>query len=199
MHEFFQLLVHNLINFINEIGYFGIFIGMFIESTMIPVPSELIMIPAGISASNGTMNIYMIIFVGILGNVAGAIFSYYLAYFLGRKIIFKMGKYFFVKEATIIKIEDFFKQHGSISVFIGRLLMGFRHFISLPAGLAKMNFTKFCIYTILGSTIWTIILVMLGFAIGDNQELIGKYLHIIMLLFAIAVVLLIFFYKIRKK
>lgn len=177
MHSLFDSTIHILINFINQIGYLGIFIGMFLESTMIPVPAELIMIPAGIAASQGSMNIYIATIVGILGNIAGAVFSYYLAASIGRTILFRIGKYFFVKPATIIKIEEFFKNHGPISVFIGRLLPGFRHFISLPAGIAKMNIKKFYFYTAAGSTIWTIVLSALGYFVGANQELIKENLH----------------------
>jgi membrane protein DedA with SNARE-associated domain len=198
IHSFIEILV----KFINEIGYLGIFIGMFLESTLVPLPSELIMIPAGLSASKGLMNIYIATFVGILGNILGAIFSYYLAASIGRTILFRLGKYFFVKAETIIKIENFFTKHGPISVFVGRLLPGFRHFISLPAGVAKMDIRLFIIYTSLGSTIWTIILSALGFFIGENQELIEKNLHeLILIVAAVSILLLVtyFFYKKSKK
>ena len=202
MHQLFDSIINILIDFINEIGYLGIFIGMFLESTLIPIPSELVMIPVGISAATeqNELNLYIATAVGIAGNIGGAIFSYYLADILGRKILLKIGKYFFVKETTIVKIEDFFKKHGAISVFIARMLPGFRHFISLPAGLAKMNFTKFTIYTTLGSTIWTIVLVSLGFIIGDNQELIGHYLHLIIkFMIALALGMVVYFYFANKK
>lgn len=175
MHELFDVLVNSLVLFIDKIGYAGIFIGMFLESTIFPIPSEVIMIPAGIAAAQGLMNIYIATLVGVLGNIAGAIFCYYLAKSVGRKILFKIGKYFFVKEETIIKIEKFFKSHGPISVFIGRLIPGFRHFISLPAGVARMDIKLFIFYTTIGSAIWTSILSGLGFVVGRNQELIGQY------------------------
>lgn len=178
MHELIHSTIEILISFINQIGYLGIFIGMFLESTLVPVPSELIMIPAGLSAANGTMSLSLVIIFGLFGNVLGAIFSYYLAFYLGRPVLFKIGKYFFVKEEAIIKIEKFFNSHGEISIFIGRLLVGFRHFISLPAGVAKMNIAKFILYTTLGSAIWTSLLAILGFLIGSHQDLINKYLSI---------------------
>ncbi len=187
-----------LITFINQIGYFGIFIGMFLESTLVPIPSELIMIPAGMSAAQGGMNIYIATIVGILGNIFGAIFSYYLAASIGRTILFRIGKYFFVKAETIIKIEDFFKNHGPISVFIGRLLPGFRHFISLPAGIAKMDLKLFFIYTASGSIIWTSILSVLGFFIGGNQDLIAEHLHQIIITCAILCAAIIAIYIFRK-
>jgi len=198
-------MIHSIINtlaaFINQVGYLGIFIGMFLESTLVPLPSELIMIPAGLAAEKGLMNIYLIIFVGVLGNILGAVFSYYLASSIGRSLLFKIGKYFFVKAETIIKIEGFFQNHGSISIFLGRLLPGFRHFISLPAGIAKMDMKLFLTYTAIGSTLWNIVLTFLGFFIGRNQELIEHNLQkiIVITLVVCAAILLIYILKSRKK
>ncbi len=181
MHELVDSAINFFVHFIGQVGYLGIFIGMFLESTAFPLPSELIVIPAGIAASQGQMNLFLIIFVGTLGNVIGAIFSYYLAAFAGRAMLFKIGNYLFVKPETIIKVEEYFKNHGSISVFIGRLLPGFRHFISLPAGIAKMDMKLFCFYTTIGSLFWTTVLVMLGYEIGENRELIKQYINLIIL------------------
>jgi len=192
MHSFISALITFLTNFINEVGYLGIFIGMFLESTLVPLPSELVMIPAGLAVSSGEMNIYIVLFVGVLGNVAGAVFSYYLAASIGRTILFRIGKYFFVKAETIIKIEKFFENHGPISIFIGRLLPGFRHFISLPAGVARMDMKLFFIYTTLGSTIWNSILIAVGFFIGNNHKLIAENLYVIALgLFVFCIVILL--------
>jgi membrane protein DedA with SNARE-associated domain len=202
MHEFIHNFIDNIVIFVNEIGYLGIFIGMFLESTIVPIPSEIVMIPAGIASAKGVMNIYLVTLVGTIGNISGAVFSYYLALTLGRKIILKIGKYFFIKPETIIKIEVFFKKHGPLSVFIGRLLPGFRHFISLPAGLAKMDFKLFLFYTSLGATIWTSILSFSGFLIGDNQDLIIKHikeLSIFFVIFCLLIILFIFIYKKFKK
>jgi membrane protein DedA with SNARE-associated domain len=192
MHSFISTLITFLTNFINEVGYFGIFVGMFLESTLVPLPSELVMIPAGLAVSSGDMNIYIALFAGVLGNVAGAVFSYYLAASIGRTILFRIGKYFFVKAETIIKIEKFFENHGPISIFIGRLLPGFRHFISLPAGVARMDMKLFLIYTTLGSTIWNSILIAVGFFIGNNHKLIAENLYVIALgLFGFCIVILL--------
>jgi membrane protein DedA with SNARE-associated domain len=163
-----DLLVELAVN----IGYLGIFIGMFLESTVFPLPSELVMIPAGLAVAKGEMNFWLVILVGTVGNVLGALFSYYLARYFGRILIIKIGKYFFVKEEVIAKIEVFFKKYGNISVFFGRLLIGFRHFISLPAGLAKMDVRLFLLYTTAGSAIWTSFLVTIGFFFGNNLMLI---------------------------
>ena len=201
MHELLSSAIEITVTLVNQIGYLGIFIGMFLESTLFPLPSELIMIPAGLAASKGSMNIYFVTIAGISGNVLGAIFSYYLALKIGHPLLLKIGKYFFVKEETIIKIEKYFADHGPISVFIGRLLPGFRHFISLPAGLAKMDIKLFFIYTLLGSTIWTSILSALGYFIGENQHLIEENLHELVIAAAVTCTALIagyVFYKRRK-
>lgn len=199
IHNLINSFLDSLVTFIDTIGYIGIFIGMFLESTIIPLPSEIIMIPAGLSASKGEMNLFLVIFFGLTGNVFGAIFSYYLAYLFGRPIIFRMGRFFFVKEEVIIKIERFFLNHGEISVFLGRLLVGFRHFISLPAGLAKMNIAKFILYSFLGSAIWTSILAILGYLIGSNQDLINQYLSILLIIIITFCSLLITVYILAKR
>lgn len=197
--QLFESTMDLLVNFIEQVGYFGIFIGMFLESTMLPIPSEIIMIPAGMAAAYGNMNLGLVIFIGVLGNVLGAIFSYYLAMFLGRPILLKIGRYFFIKPETIIKIEKFFKSHGNISVFIGRLIPGVRHFISLPAGVAKMNFKTFCFYTTLGSAIWTSVLTFLGFGIGANKDLIRKYLNLVIVICILLCGITIAFYAYFQK
>lgn len=179
IHQFIHDSMEIIVVAINKIGYLGIFFGMFLESTIVPIPSELVMIPAGLAAANGDMSLFLVTFYGVTGNVCGAIFSYYFALYFGRTILFKVGRYFFIKPENIIKIESFFRKHGEISVFIGRLIPGFRHFISLPAGVAKMNFFKFSCYTLLGSAIWTSILAILGYLVGRNQDLIHQYLSTI--------------------
>ncbi len=199
LHAMFDSIVTALVAFISEIGYLGIFIGMFLESTVVPLPSEVIMIPAGIAAAEGVMNIYLVIIIGVCGNVLGAVFSYYLAAFAGRPILFKIGKYFFVKPETIIKIEKFFNSHGEISVFIGRIIPGVRHFISLPAGVARMNIKKFIFYTFLGSAFWSTVLAVLGHLIGKNQDLIKEYLHILVIGAVSFCVILIATYSFFKK
>lgn len=200
MHTLFHSLIEFLVSFAEQVGYFGIFLGMFIESTIIPIPSELVMIPAGMAAANGKMNLVIVTIVGILGNVLGAIFSYYISLKVGRTVLVKFGKYFVVKEKTLQKVEDFFGNHGPISVFVSRLLPGFRHFISIPAGIAKMNIKTFIFYTTAGSTIWTTVLSLIGFYVGKNQEVIGNNLLKIASYGSItSCTAVIIFYSLRKK
>ncbi|MDR1285298.1 MAG: DedA family protein [Campylobacteraceae bacterium] len=179
---------------IGSFGYIGIFILMAIESSIFPLPSEIVIIPAGYLAYQGEMNYFLIVICGTLGSLAGACFNYYLAFKLGRTLLLKYGKYIFIKPYHLEKVEIFFNRHGEISTFSGRLVLGVRHFISLPAGLARMNLTKFSFYTILGSFIWVNILALLGFFIGENEELIQKYLWYIIIALIILIIIIAFFY-----
>lgn len=195
IHEIAQYLVDT----IGSLGYLGIFLLMFLESTFFPFPSEVIMIPAGYLAYQGEMNLYMIIIVGIFGSVAGALLNYYLAIHFGRVFILKYGKYFFITEETLNKLETFFIKHGELSTFNGRLIPGIRQLISLPAGLARMNLTRFSFYTALGAGIWVIVLVAVGYLVGSSQELISEYMKSATLIALVSVVLITVFYIVRHK
>jgi len=188
-----------IVSYIGDMGYWGIFLLMFLESTFFPFPSEIIMIPAGYLAFKGEMNLYMVIFMGISGSVLGALFNYYLAMHFGRAFILRYGKYFFIKEETLDKLETFFTKHGEISTFTGRLIPGIRQLISLPAGLARMNMAKFSFYTAVGAGIWVVVLVMVGYLVGSNEELISEYLKSATLIALISVVFISIFYVIRHK
>lgn len=157
------------------------------------------MIPAGYLAYKGEMNLYMIIFTGILGSVMGALFNYYLAIHFGRTFILKYGKYFLIREETLDKLEAFFVKHGELSTFNGRLIPGIRQLISLPAGLARMNIAKFSFYTALGAGIWVIVLVVLGYVLGSNEDLISEYLKSATLITLLCVMLITIFYIVRYK
>lgn len=192
-------VVDFIVQTVGSLGYLGIFIMMFLESSFFPFPSEVVMIPAGYLAYKGEMNIYIAIVVGILGSLAGALFNYYLAIKFGRKFLIKYGKYFFIKEPTIVKMEEFFKSHGHISTFSGRLIPAVRQYISFPAGLARMNLFIFCIYTSLGAGIWVIILTLLGYFLGGNEALIKEYLHYIIIGILVSLVVLGIWYYNRVK
>jgi membrane protein DedA with SNARE-associated domain len=178
-------MLHDIVNFVvdtvGSLGYIGIFIMMFLESSFFPFPSEVVMVPAGYLAAKGEMNIFLAVFAGIAGSLAGAVFNYFLAMKYGRSFLSKYGKYVLIKEETLQKMEDFFAKHGHISTFSGRLIPAVRQYISLPAGLARMNLWKFSLYTSLGAGIWVIILTLLGYFIGHNQELISEYLKVIII------------------
>lgn len=171
-----QELAQSLVDLIFDWGYLGIFILMSIESSFIPFPSEIVLIPAGYLVSQEQMSLWAVMACALGGSLAGAFINYYLALFVGRKFLERWGKYFFIKENALHKMDDYFKKHGPISTFIGRLIPGIRQLISIPAGLAKMDLKLFSLYTALGAGIWALILVLLGYFIGENQELIKEYL-----------------------
>lgn len=173
MHE----LINTLLNTMNALGYPGIFALMAMESSIIPVPSELVMPPAGYLAQQGQMNIWIAILMGTAGSLAGAYANYFAAHWLGRPLVLKYGRYVGINEAKFARVENFFLKHGEISTFIGRLLPVVRHLISIPAGIAGMNHLRFSLYTLIGAGMWCTILAWIGFFIGKEQALILKYSH----------------------
>ena len=192
-------IANTIVSYVGDMGYWGIFLLMFLESTFFPFPSEIIMIPAGYLAYKGEMNLYLVVIMGILGSIGGALLNYYLAKSFGRAFILKYGKYFFIKEETLDKLESFFGKHGEISTFTGRLIPGIRQLISLPAGLARMNVAKFSFFTGLGAGIWVIVLVALGYLVGSNEALISEYLKSATLIALVSVVLIGIVYVLRYK
>ena len=179
-----------IVEIVSQFGYFGIFAMMFLESTFFPFPSEIVMIPAGYLAYKGEMNLYIAIACGIAGSLGGALFNYYLARLLGRRFLLHFGKDMFISEQTLQKVESFFTKHGHISTFSGRLIPAIRQFISLPAGLARMNIWEFSAYTTLGAGIWVVTLTLLGYFIGHNEELLKDYLDKITIGIIVALIVL---------
>jgi membrane protein DedA with SNARE-associated domain len=173
MHE----AINWLVTTIGAMGYPGIFLLMAMESSVIPLPSELVMPPAGYLAHQGEMSMVVAILCGTAGSVVGAYINYFAAHYLGRPLVLKYGRYVWITEDKFAKVERFFKSHGEISTFIGRLLPVIRHLISLPAGLAGMHHWKFALYTFLGAGIWCTVLALIGYIIGKEQALIMKYSH----------------------
>lgn len=175
MLEIIDSIVQLVVSVVSQLGYAGIFVMMFLESSFFPFPSEVVIPPAAYLAAQGEMNLAMVIIMGIAGSIAGALFNYFLSIRLGRPLILKFGKYFGLTEHAYEKSEKYFRKHGEISTFVGRLIPGIRQYISLPAGLARMNIPRFVFFTGLGAGIWVVVLAVIGYLIGDNQELIKKY------------------------
>jgi membrane protein DedA with SNARE-associated domain len=202
--EFYQTGIEYLLELTSSLGYFGIFILMTIESSFIPFPSEIVLIPAGILVQKGEMLFSLVFLAGVLGSVAGALINYQIALHLGRKVvnklIFKYGKIFFISEKSILKSERYFSKHGEITTFVGRLIPGIRQLISLPAGFSKMKIGKFSFYTALGAGIWSFILIYLGFLFGENMVIIEENLSIItMSVVAVALVIILIYLLCKKK
>ncbi len=172
-----QQFIDWLLTTIGAMGYPGIFLLMAMESSVLPVPSELVMPPAGYLAQKGEMNVVAAILCGTFGSLLGAYVNYFAARHLGRPLLLKYGRYVLISEEKFTRVENFFLRHGEISTFLGRLLPVVRHLISLPAGLAGMGHLRFSLYTLLGAGIWVTILTYIGYFIGENQELIMRYSH----------------------
>jgi membrane protein DedA with SNARE-associated domain len=166
-----------IISTISSLGYGGIILLMAIQSANIPIPSEIIMPFAGFLAASGQMNLWWITTAGVLGSVMGSLFSYWLGLFGGRPLVEKYGKYLLISKHDLDRSDDWFQKYGEAAVFFGRFLPIIRTFISFPAGVARMNLTKFTIYSFLGSIPWTLGLAYIGQKMGQNWENIRVYFH----------------------
>lgn len=172
---------HWLADTILALGYPGIVVLMAIESSILPLPSELVMPPAGYLAAKGQMNAVLAVAAGTLGSVIGALANYGLALFVGEPLLRKYGKYVLVSGRSLDRTETFFRRHGEISTLIGRLLPVVRHLISIPAGVSRMSLSRFVLFTALGAGAWCAVLTYLGYIIGRHGEqveaVIGDYVH----------------------
>jgi len=190
-----------------QLNYVNITILMAIESSFIPFPSEIVIPPAAFLASQGKLNVILVVLSGVLGSLLGAIFNYYFAYFLGRPVIYKFanskfGKMLLLSENSIKKSEEYFNKNGAVSTLIGRLIPGIRQLVSLPAGLAKMSIPSFLFFTFIGSLLWTSILAILGYFIGANKDLLIKYykeISIALLILGTITLAIILIIKNKKK
>jgi len=196
IESIFVWLASLVTSIILKIGYWGVVVLMTIESSFIPFPSEIIVPPAAYLAQQGQFNIYLVIIAGIAGSLLGALINYYLAYTLGRKIIYalagkKFSKFLLINPEKLIQAERYFLKYGNVSTFVGRFVPWIRQLISIPAGFSKMNLKRFIFYTSLGSGIWVIILAVLGYVFGSNQELLAGYYKEISLFFAFLALVII--------
>lgn len=191
----------------NNMNYLSITLLMTVESSFIPFPSEIVIPPAAYVAGKEDstlhatdsypINVLLIVLFGTIGAMLGAIINYLLAMWLGRPIIYafadsKVGHLCLLSSEKVKKAEDYFNDHGKVSTFVGRLIPGIRQLISIPAGLSKMNFGQFLLYTFLGAGIWNIVLALLGYIAHGQMDLIHAYSHelsiAIMVLLAVAVI-----------
>ena len=177
---------------------------MTIESSFVPFPSEVVIPPAAYvaSKSESNLNIFLVVLFGTLGALLGAYINYFLAFSLGRPIVYKIadskfGKLMLLSSEKIQKAEDYFIKHGNISTFIGRLIPGIRQLISLPAGLARMNLLSFTLYTALAAGIWNTVLALLGYLAHGQADLINKYSHELSLIILGLLVLLIVYFVVK--
>ena len=171
MIEILQGIVAWIVDLVAAWGYWGVFFMMFVESSFVPFPSEAAMIPAGYLASQGQMSGTLAVLAGIGGSLCGALLNYQLALRLGRPVLERAGRYFFLKPESFEAAERYFDKHGEFTTFVARLIPGVRQLISVPAGLARMNVPRFLLYTGLGAGAWSTILVVLGYVAGEQEDL----------------------------
>ena len=200
--QIFQQLANDLVRLISEMGYLGIFLGLAIESSFFPIPSELTLIPAGVLIANGQMNFLFVFLAAVFGSLLGATVNYFIAFFLGRKtvdyLISKYGKFLFLTSEKLKKTDLFFEKHGEITTFLGRLVFVVRHLISLPAGFSRMNFFKFSLFTFLGSALWILVLLLVGIFFGsDTIEPATKI--VATSLVVVSVVTVVIYYMLKSK
>ena len=195
----FHQLVVWLVNTVGQWGYPGIVMLMALESSFFPFPSEVVIPSAAFLAANGKMHIGMVVLCGTIGSLLGAVFNYWIAMKFGRPFFEKYGRYLLVSPDSLEKADRFFERHGHISMFTGRLLPGIRQYISLPAGLTRMNIFAFCAATILGAGIWVLVLAGVGYWFGRKESLVLQNLHWVSLALVAGSAITVFFYWRRWK
>jgi len=185
-----------------NLNYFTVALLMAIESTFIPLPSEVVVPFAAYKAAQGDLNVFLVVLFGTIGALTGSLINYTLSYYLGRPIVYafaesKVGKIFLLSREKVEHAETYFLKNGRTSTFIGRLVPGIRHLISIPAGLAKMNLRDFMFFTFVGAGIWNIILAIVGYYLYEVRDQIFPYMeYILYLLGAVFIVYLVI--KIRN-
>jgi len=169
-----------------NLNYYTVAFLMAIESTFIPLPSEAVVPFAAYKAAQGDLNVFLVVLSATIGALCGALINYYLGYYLGRPLVHKfaaskIGKLFLLSEEKVIHAEQYFIKNGKSSTFIGRLIPGIRHLISLPAGIAKMNLRDFVVFTFVGAGLWHICLAVIGYYLYSIREEMFPYLGWIMI------------------
>lgn len=192
--------------YMDHISYGSVILLMTIESSFIPFPSEIVVPPAAWKAAQGEMNVVLVALAGTAGSILGALINYYLALFLGRRIVYKLADtkwahMLLIDKKGVEKAERVFNKYGKSSTFFGRLIPAIRQLISLPAGLSRMNILSFLFYTTLGSMFWNIVLAALGYFLYSQKELLDKFYHqITYVCIVLGIVFIIYVVvKVRKK
>lgn len=192
-----------ILNITEGLGYLGITILMAVESSFLPLPSEVVIPPAAYLASQGKMNLTFIILSGVFGSIIGASVNYFLSLWFGRLVVYKIAnnrfaRFLFITPEKMERAEKYFLTNAKSATFLGRLLPVIRHLISIPAGFSRMPYGQFVTFTALGSFVWVSILALLGYFVGENQTLLAKYYKETTTLLLIIGILILIRY-IRKK
>lgn len=192
--QLITFLVDFTVGVIDFFGYAGVFVLMLLESCGIPIPSEVIMPFAGFLVVSGTMNFWVLVLVGAVGNLAGSLLAYWIGLRGGRPMIEKYGRYFLISHHDLDLVDRWFSRYGELTVFFARLLPVVRTYISFPAGVAKMDLKKFSLYTFLGALPWAALFAWLGTLLGSRWELIRETLHNFDLVILLGIIVLVFLY-----
>ncbi len=199
MIEFIILqLTAFIVFFIAKLHYFGVLFLMALESCNIPIPSEVILPYAGFLVNNGAMNIHLAAFAGGLGCLVGSILSYWLGHKLGRPFLWKYGRWLLISRHDLNRADRFILKYGNATYFFSRLMPVVRTFISFVAGVSKGDFKKFCLYTFIGSWIWSYILIYLGVKMGENWDKLGPLWDSFHEIFVILVIIAIVWHVVRS-
>lgn len=176
LHQLIEWLSGIATGMIEAMGHWGVFWGMLIESACIPLPSEVIMLFGGFQAQAGILSFWWVVWAGVFGNLVGSILTYWIGANGGRAFLKKYGRYFLINEKHMDTADRWFAKYGDWAAFFGRNLPVIRTFISLPAGIARMNFWKFTIYTFIGCIPWNWALTWAGFKLGENWANVEPYI-----------------------
>ncbi|MFZ5559618.1 MAG: DedA family protein [Patescibacteria group bacterium] len=190
-----------IIKVISNSGYLGITFLMALESACLPIPSEIIMPFSGYLVVLGEFSLLLVILGGTIGNLLGSIIAYWIGAYGGRPFIERYGKYILIKKEELDRSQRFFEKYGSLSIFFARLLPIVRTFISFPAGIAKMQFWRFCLYTLVGSLFWSVLLSYIGVFLGENWRAVEVYFRKFdwLVLILLVIFIFVFLYKRVKK
>ncbi len=198
--ELIEQILLAITNAIAAMGYWGVGIGMAIESANIPLPSEVILPFGGYLASTGRLEFYRVVMAGTIGGTVGSALSYGLGLWGGRPLLIKYGRYFGFSMKHLETADKWFARYGEATVFFTRLMPIIRTFISLPAGISGMNFKRFLVYTFLGSLPWSLLLVYIGFKLGQNWKAIEPWFHRLDVVVVLGIAAVIFyFWRARRK
>jgi len=198
-----QWLAEWIPNVMNQLGYWGIGLLMFLENLFPPIPSELIMPLAGFTVAKGQMDFIMVVIAGVVGTILGAFPWYYIGKFISEErlehLADKYGKWISVTSKDIKKANNWFNEHGGKAVFFCRLVPGVRTLISLPAGINNMPLIPFTLYSTLGTTVWVTFLTFLGYKLGDHYELVDQYLGPVSKIVLAIIVIFFILWVVRKQ
>jgi membrane protein DedA with SNARE-associated domain len=197
-----ELIIHYSTAVISALGYFGVFLGMTLESMIAPVPSEAVLPFAGFLIESGRFTLFGVIFWGTLGSFVGSGLSYAMGRYGGVPFVRTFGKYLLLNEEHLAQSERFFSRYGQHVIFFARFVPVVRHFISIPAGAAKMNFALFSVYTVIGAGLWNAFLTIVGMKLGERWDEVKQYsgwLDYVMVLFIVIAFGYFFYHQLSKK